>query len=63
MPNKYKRKAVAIRGNWSEESLKAAIIALKNAEMSVYAAAIFVNSGCMKIAQSSTICAPNVEKR
>lgn len=39
MPNKYKRKAVAIRGNWSEESLKAAIIALKNAEMSVYAAA------------------------
>jgi hypothetical protein len=30
MPNKYKRKAVAVRGNWSEVSLKAAIGAVKN---------------------------------
>lgn len=40
MPNKYKRKAVAVRGNWSEESLKAAISAVKNDEFSVRAAAI-----------------------
>lgn len=39
MPNQYQRKTVAGRGNWSEESLKAAIQALKNREMSVYAAA------------------------
>lgn len=40
MPNKYKRKAVAMRGNWCEESLKAAISAVKNDEFSVRAAAI-----------------------
>ena len=40
MPNKYKRKAVAVRGNWSEESLKAAIGAVKNDGLSVRAAAI-----------------------
>ncbi|XP_046739416.1 uncharacterized protein LOC124407375 [Diprion similis] len=39
MPNKYQRQASATRGNWTEESLKAAINALKNGEMSVYAAA------------------------
>lgn len=38
MPNKYKRKAVAVRGNWSEESLKAAINAVKNDGSSVRAA-------------------------
>lgn len=30
MPEKYKRKAAAVRGNWSEESLKAAFNAVKN---------------------------------
>ncbi|XP_046739568.1 uncharacterized protein LOC124407470 [Diprion similis] len=39
MPNKYQRQALATRGKWTEESLKAAINALKNGEMSVYAAA------------------------
>ncbi|XP_035432885.2 uncharacterized protein LOC118264478 [Spodoptera frugiperda] len=40
MPNKYQRKAIATRGCWSEDSLKAAINSLKNGEMSVYRAAI-----------------------
>lgn len=40
MPNKYIRKAVAVRGNWSEDSLKAAISAVKNDGLFVRAAAV-----------------------
>ncbi|KAF9411049.1 hypothetical protein HW555_010051 [Spodoptera exigua] len=40
MPNKYQRKAIATRGCWSEDSLKAAINSIKNGEMSVYRAAV-----------------------
>jgi hypothetical protein len=43
MPNTYQRKAVATRGNWSEDSLKAAINSIKNGELSVYKAAIVYN--------------------
>ncbi|CAB3256884.1 unnamed protein product [Arctia plantaginis] len=39
MPNTYKRKAAAVRGNWTEEALKAAISAVKNDRLSVRAAA------------------------
>ncbi|XP_051176365.1 uncharacterized protein LOC127291335 [Leptopilina boulardi] len=38
MPNQYKRKSDNIRGNWSEESLKTAIDAVKIKGMSVLAA-------------------------
>lgn len=40
MPNKYIRKAVAVRGNWSEECLQSAMTAVKNENMTVYKAAI-----------------------
>lgn len=40
MPNKYKIKGIAMRGNWSEEVLKAAISAVKNNRLSVRTAAI-----------------------
>lgn len=43
MPNKYKRIALATRGNWSEESLKSALIAIKNGELSIYKASIVYN--------------------
>lgn len=38
MPNVYKRKAVATRGNWTEESLQAAISSVKNGEKTIYSA-------------------------
>lgn len=28
MPNAYKRKAVSVRGNWTEETLRAAMCAI-----------------------------------
>lgn len=40
MPTKYKRKVAAMRGNWTEEALKAAINAVKNDGVSVRAASI-----------------------
>ncbi|CAK1595578.1 unnamed protein product [Parnassius mnemosyne] len=40
MPNKYQRKACSSRGNWSEESLKAAMDGVKKGEMTIYAASI-----------------------
>lgn len=43
MPNKYQRQAISTRGNWSEDSLKAAISCVKNGEMSVYKASIIYN--------------------
>lgn len=39
MPNKYIRKAIATRGNWTEQSLKSAINAVKNDGWSVRSAA------------------------
>ncbi|KAG5885804.1 hypothetical protein JTB14_031521 [Gonioctena quinquepunctata] len=40
MPNKYKRKAVGVRGLWTEEALKAAISDVKTNNMSIFRAAI-----------------------
>lgn len=40
MPNIYKRKAVSIRENWTGQSLKAAINAVKNDGLSVRAAGL-----------------------
>lgn len=38
MPNKYQRKITNVRAEWSEESLKLAIHAVKNEGVSVFAA-------------------------
>ncbi|KAI4462014.1 hypothetical protein MML48_5g00018667 [Holotrichia oblita] len=43
MPNIYKRKTASGRGNWTEESLKAAITSVKNGEMTIYSASKIYN--------------------
>ncbi|KAI4462015.1 hypothetical protein MML48_5g00018725 [Holotrichia oblita] len=43
MPNIYKRKTASRRGNWTEESLKAAITSVKNGQMTIYSASKIYN--------------------
>ncbi|CAB3221194.1 unnamed protein product [Arctia plantaginis] len=43
MPNKYIRKCLHTRGNWSEETLQCAIYSIKNEGLSIYSAAIRYN--------------------
>lgn len=43
MPNQYVRKAVAVRGAWSQEDLKMAMEEVQNGRMSVYRASFIYN--------------------